>query len=173
MIWLARERSITSEQIRRGRRLEARTTWTCRRSARAKAATRAKGKGDKSAKPKECFYCGKPGHNKSECRNFSAALKKKPVQPDRAGRFAGVEVDPETGKRTSSGWKGTRAVNPAPGLDACLLYEDESDQNACLFPLPMIDESNDGPEDLMASSHQVLFLTREQQGQCAHRRYPN
>ena len=44
-----------------------------------------KGKGDKTRKPKECFYCGKPGHNKSECRNFSAALKKKAVQPDRAG----------------------------------------------------------------------------------------
>ena len=44
-----------------------------------------KGKGDKTRKPKECFYCGKPSHNKSECRNFSAALKKKAVQPDRAG----------------------------------------------------------------------------------------
>ena len=39
-------------------------------------------KGDKSVKPKECFYCGKPGHNKNECRNFSAALRKKSVQPD-------------------------------------------------------------------------------------------
>ena len=44
-----------------------------------------KGKGDKSAKPKECFYCGQPGHNKNECRNFSAALRKKSVQPDKAG----------------------------------------------------------------------------------------
>ena len=42
-----------------------------------------KGKGDKSAKPKECFNCGKPGHNKNECRNFSAALRKKSVQPTR------------------------------------------------------------------------------------------
>ena len=58
-----------------------------------------KGKSDKSAKPKECFCCGKPGHNKNECRNFSAALRKKSVQPDKAGRYAGVEVDPETGKR--------------------------------------------------------------------------
>ena len=51
-----------------------------------------KGKGDKSVKPKECFYCGKPGDNKSD------ALKKKSVQPDKAGRYASVEVDPETGK---------------------------------------------------------------------------
>ena len=28
------------------------------------------------------------------------------------------------------GGKGTGEVNPAPGLDACLLYEDESDQDA-------------------------------------------
>ena len=46
-----------------------------------------KGKSDKSVKPKECFYCGKPGHNKNECRNFSAALRKKSVQPDKAGRW--------------------------------------------------------------------------------------
>ena len=59
-----------------------------------------KGKGYKSAKPKECFYCGKPGHNKNECTNFSAALRKKSVQPDKAGRYTGVEVDPETGRRT-------------------------------------------------------------------------
>ena len=40
---------------------------------------KSKGKGDKTTKPRECFYCGKPGHSKSECRNFSAALKKKAV----------------------------------------------------------------------------------------------
>ena len=74
-----------------------------------------KGKGDKTVRPKECFYCGNPGHNKSECRNFSAALKKKAVQPDKPGRYAGVRVDPETGKRKSSG-----------GKDACLLHEDDS-----------------------------------------------
>ena len=51
-----------------------------------------KGKGEKSAKPKEFFYCGKSGHNKSECRTFSAALTKKSVQPD---TYASVEVDPE------------------------------------------------------------------------------
>ena len=48
-----------------------------------------KGKGDKSAKPKEYFYCGMPGHNKNGW-NFSAALKKKSVQTDKAGRYAGV-----------------------------------------------------------------------------------
>ena len=68
-----------------------------------------------------------------------------------------MEVDPETGKRKPSGGKGTGAVSPAPGLDACLLHENDSDQNAYLFPLPMVDESNDSPEDLMALSHQALF----------------
>ena len=62
-----------------------------------------KGKGDKAEKLRACFYCGKTGHTKSECRNYSAALKQKAVQPDRAGRYAGVEVDPETGKRKPSG----------------------------------------------------------------------
>ena len=118
-----------------------------------------KGNGDKSAKPKECFYCGKPDHNKNECRNFSAALRKKSVQPDKAGRYAGVEVDPETGKRKLSGGKGTGAVSPAPYLDACLFYENDSDQDVYLFPLSMVDESNDDPEDLMALSRQVLVDT--------------
>ena len=122
-----------------------------------------KGKGDKSAKPKECFYCGKPGHNKNECRNLSAALRKKSVQPDKAGRYAGVEVDPETGKRKPSGGKGTGAVS---GLDACLLYEDDSDQDAYLFPLPRVDERNDSPEDLMALSRQVLFDTGAARSVC-------
>ena len=63
---------------------------------KGKGCKKGKGKGDKSAKPKECFYCGKPDHNKSECGNSSAALKKKSVQTDKAGRYAGVEVDPET-----------------------------------------------------------------------------
>ena len=48
-----------------------------------------KGKSDKSVKSKECFYCGKPGHNKNEYRNFSAALRKKSVQPDKAVRWCG------------------------------------------------------------------------------------
>ena len=116
-----------------------------------------KGKGDKSTKPKECLYCGKPDHNKNECRNFSAALRKKSVQPDKAGRYAGVEVDPETGRRKPSGGKGTGAVSPAPGLDTCPINENDSDQDVYLFPLPMVDECNDNPEDLMALSRQVLF----------------
>ena len=110
-----------------------------------------KGKGDKSAKPKECFYWWKSG--------FSAALRKKSVQPDEAGRYAGVEVDNETGRRKPAEGKWTGAVNPAPGLDTGLLYEDDSDRDAYLFPLPTKDESNDSPEDLMALSRQVLFDT--------------
>ena len=87
------------------------------------------------------------------------ALKKKAVQPDKAARYVGVEVESETGKRKSSGGKGSSAPAPAPGLDACLLYEEDSDPGAHLFPLPMIDEGDDSPEDLMALSRQVLFDT--------------
>ena len=149
--------------------LRAKQTWTASGSSDPSDLSplgKGKGKGDKSAKPKECFYCGKPGHNKSECRNFPAALKKKSVQTDKAGRYAGAEVDPEKGKRKSSGRKDTGALNPAPGLDACLLYEDDSDQDAHRLPLPMIDESNDGPEDLMALSRQVLFDTGAARSVC-------
>ena len=97
--------------------LRAKQTWTASGSSdpmdlsplgKGKGGKKGKGngKGDKSAKPKECFYCGKPGHNKNECRNFSAALRLKTVQPDQTGRYAGVEVNPETGKRKPSGRKG-------------------------------------------------------------------
>ena len=49
-------------------------------------------------------------------------------------------------------------MNPAPGLDACLFCEDDSDQDAYLFPLPMVDESNEqsGRSD---GCRQVLFDT--------------
>ena len=94
--------------------LRAKQTWTASGSSdpmdlsplgKGKGGKKGKGKGksDKSAKPKECFHCAKPGHNKNECRNFSAALGKKSVQPDKTGRYAGVEVDPETGKRKPCG----------------------------------------------------------------------
>ena len=61
-------------------------------------------------------------------------------------------------------------MSPAPSLDTCLLYEDDSDQDVYLFPLPMVDESNDSPEDLMALSHQVLFDTGVAVSQCAQQR---
>ena len=157
--------------------LRAKQTWTAPGGSdptdlsplgKGKGGKKGKGKdkGDKSVKPKECFYCGKPGHNENECRNFSAALRKKSVQPDKAGRYAGVEVDPETGRRKPSGGKGTGAVSPAPGLDTCLLYENDSDQDVYLFPFPMVDECNDSPEDLMALSRQVLFDTGAARSVC-------
>ena len=95
-----------------------------------------------------------------------AARREKSVQPDQGGRYAGEEVDPETGKRKPSGGKGTGAVSPAPDLDARLLCGDDSDQDAYLFPLPMVDESNDSPEDLMALSSQVLFDTGAARSVC-------
>ena len=42
------------------------------------------GKGDESAKPKEYFSSKKPGHNKGECRYFSAVREKRLVQQDKA-----------------------------------------------------------------------------------------
>ena len=77
-----------------------------------------------------------------------------------------MEGDPETRKRKPIEGTGTGAVNPAPALDACLLYEGDSDQDAYLFPLPMVDESNDSPEDLMALSRQVLFDTGAARSVC-------
>ena len=52
--------------------------------------------------------------------------------PDKASQYSCVEVDPETGKRKPTEGKGTGAANPAPGLDACILHEDDSDQDAYL-----------------------------------------
>ena len=51
-------------------------------------------------------------------------------------------MDPETGKRKSSGGKGSGTPAPAsaPGLDACLLCEEDSDPGAYLFALPTIDD---------------------------------
>ena len=122
-----------------------------------------KGKGDKSAKPKECFHCGKPDHNKSECRNFPAALKT--AQPDKGGWDAGVEVILRQARENLLEEKG-QAVSPVPRLDACFLFEDDGDQDPYLFPLSMVDESNDSPEDLMALSRQVLFDTGAARSVC-------
>ena len=88
------------------------------------------------------------------------------MQPDRAGRYAGVEVDPETGKRTSSRGKGSGTLAPAPGLDVCLLYEDDNDPGAYLFALPMKDDDGDSPEDLMVLSRLVLFDTGAARSVC-------
>ena len=46
------------------------------------------------------------------------------------------------------------------------LYEDDSDQDKYLYPLPMVDESNDSPEDLMALSRQVLCDTGAARSVC-------
>ena len=81
-----------------------------------------------------------------------------------------MEVDRETGKRKPTEEKGTGAVSPAPGLDACLLYEDDSDQDAYLFPLPMIDESNDSPGRSDGFVAPGASSTRELRGQCAQQR---
>ena len=72
---------------------------------------------------------------------------------------------PRLGKRKSSGGKGSSAPAPAPGLGACLLCED-GDSDVYLFPLPMIDEGDDSPEDLVALSRQVLFDTGAARSVC-------
>ena len=53
-------------------------------------------------------------------------------------------------------WKGFKRSCSCAGLDACLLHEEDSDPDAYLFPLPLIDEGDDSPED----SRQVLVDTR-------------
>ena len=63
-----------------------------------------KGKGgkdkDRKGKGKDsCFYCGRPGHRKDECRSFSAHKEAKNIQPDRAGAHKGKPVDKATGRR--------------------------------------------------------------------------
>ena len=91
---------------------------------------RSKGNGDKSAKPKECFSCGKLGHNKNECQEL-LSCPEEGICSARHGwsvRRCG-SGSPDRQEKTFWG-KGTGAVSPAPCLDACLLYEDDSDQDA-------------------------------------------
>ena len=56
--------------------------------------------------------------------------------------------------------KGSGIPTPAPGFDACLFYEDDSDLGTYLFALPTTDEDGDSPENLMALSRLALFDTR-------------
>ena len=96
--------------------------------------------GDESAKAKEYFSWGKPGHSKSECRYFSAVREKRLVQLDRADRCIGE--DPEMGKTER---------------DVCLFHEDDNDQSANLCPSPLIDRGGDDLEDLMVLPCWVWF----------------
>ena len=108
----------------------------------------------------EYFSLWESGHSKGERRNFSAVLENNCVQP-RAGRYAGVEEDPEMSKTELSGGKGTGMLSPTPEQDVCLLHEDDSDQSAHPYPSPMIDGGKDDLEDLAALSRQVWFDTEE------------
>ena len=85
--------------------------------------------------------------------NFSAALNKKCVQLDKASRYAGVEVDPEK----SSGEKGTGEVNPAPELDACLLYEETVIKTRSCSHCPRLARVTAVRKDLMALSRPSTF----------------
>ena len=137
-------------------RLEARIPWTCHRSARAKEARRAKARAKVTSQRnrRSASTAGSPARTRTSAGNFSAALRKKPVQPDKTGRYAGVEVDTGTGKRKPSGVKGTGAVSFASER---MPASSTKTEDAYLFPLPIVDESNDSTEDLMALSRQVLF----------------
>ena len=96
--------------------------------------------GDESAKPKEHFSWGKPGHSKSESRYFSAVREKRLVQLDRADRHIGE--DPEMGKTER---------------DVCLFHEDNNDQSAYPCPSPLIDRGAHELEDLMVLPCWVWF----------------
>ena len=75
------------------------------------------GKGKRSAYDLECFYCGRKGHPKFECRTLKAHREAKNIQPDRAGKSKGTPVDKETGKRAAG--KKER--------DVAALYEDDEE----------------------------------------------
>ena len=64
--------------------------------------------GDESAKPKEYFNWGKPGHGKSEDRYFSAVRKKQLARQDKADRH--TAGDPEMGKTEFLGERGTSVL---------------------------------------------------------------
>ena len=94
-----------------------------------------KGKGVKTAKPKERFCCVTSSQSKSEYKNLSAAVKQKFAQRDRTSRHASVEVDSESGKRQC-------LASPAHELDVCFLHGGGDDQDEYLPPLPVIEESD-------------------------------
>ena len=101
-ILLGRKRRSASEKDRCVRRLEARTPQTWHRSVK-----------EKSARPKEYISWCESGRSKYERRNFSGVLEKKCVQRNRAGRYDGVDEDPEISKTEHSGGEGTGMLSPA------------------------------------------------------------
>ena len=54
-----------------------------------------RGKGVKTAKPKECFCCVTSSHSKSDYKNLSAAVRQKFAQRGRTNRHASEKVDSE------------------------------------------------------------------------------
>ena len=146
-IVLVRRRPSSSEQDRRVRRLGTRTpqTW-CRLGSR---------EGHESAKPKEYFSLGKPGHSKSEYRYFSAVRKKRLAQQDKADRH--TAGDPEMGKTEFLGERGTSVLSIIPERDVCLFHEDDNDQSVYPCPSPLIDRGSDDLEDLVVLPCQVWF----------------
>ena len=92
-----------------------------------------RGKGVKTAKPKECFCCVTSSHNKSESKNFPAAAKQKFAQRGRANRHASEEVDSESDERQCL--RRTSMASPARELCVCSLHG-----------------SDDGPGRILAST---------------------
>ena len=131
---LARKQPSFSEQDRRVRSLE-----------------------DESAKPKECFSWGKPGHCKSEYRYFSVVREKRLVQQYRADRHIGK--DPGMGKTEFLGERSTSVLSIIPERGVCLFHEGYNDQSAYPCPSSVLDRDGDDLEDLMEMPCQVWFDT--------------
>ena len=90
-----------------------------------------RGKGVKTAKPKECFCCVTSSHSKSEYKNLSAAVKHKFAQRGRTNWHARIEVDSESDERQCL--RETSTASPAHELGVRFLHgsDDVPDECAC------------------------------------------
>ena len=100
-----------------------------------------RGKGVKTAKPKECFCCVLSSHNKNEYKNLPAAVKRKFAQRGRANRHASKEVESESDERQCL--RGTSMASPAHELGVCFLHGSDDGPHEDLLPLPVIEKSDD------------------------------
>ena len=108
-----------------------------------------RGKGVKTAKPKECFCCVTSSHSKSEYKNLSAAVKQRFAQRGRANRHTSEEVDSESDERQ---WlRGTSMARAAQRLDACFPHAGDDDPDEYLLPPPVVEKSDDDYTSQMRS----------------------
>ena len=142
-------RGEMAEHIRAASEVVERTDLSPRGRGEGDKMSQDRGKGVKTAKPKECFCCVTSSHNKSEYKNFSAAVKQKFAQRGRANRHASEEVDSESDERQ---WLRERSMaRAAQKLDACFPHAGDDDPDEYLLPLPVIKRSDDDYTSQMRS----------------------